>query len=69
MSTPEREPPRGDMVIEQKSSIKISTTAQGDPQVEVKVVEGTVESELLRLEKLAVDVYNRTRAAVAGGAA
>jgi hypothetical protein len=67
MSTQEREP-RGDMVIEQKSSVKISTTAKGDAQVEVKVVEGTGEPELLRIEKLATDAYNRTRTAVAGGA-
>lgn len=66
MTTPEQ--PRGDVVIEQRSSVKISTTAKGDPQVEVKVVDGTPEAEILRLEQVAVNTYKRVREAVTGGA-
>jgi hypothetical protein len=42
---------------EQRSSVKIATTAKGDPTVEVKVYEGTSEDELERIRQLAVHNY------------
>ena len=65
MTTPQQ--PRGDVVIEQKHTVKIETTAKGAPHVEVKIVEGSSVVELERIEKAAIDAYNRVREAVSGG--
>jgi hypothetical protein len=45
---------------EAKSSVKISTTAKGDPVVEVKVYSGTEDAELDATRRLAIKVYNET---------
>jgi hypothetical protein len=50
---------------EVKSSIKIATTAKGDPQVTVTIREGVDADEITRLRTLAVDAYKQTRSAVA----
>jgi hypothetical protein len=60
MSTPER---HGE--LEQRSSVKISTTAKGDPQVEVKIYDGTSEPDVTKIRELAVDAYKAARQAVA----
>lgn len=49
---------------EQRSSVKISTTAKGDAQVEVKVYDGAELTELDRIRAIAVSTYNATRTAV-----
>ena len=49
---------------EAKSSVKISTTAKGDPVVEVKVYSGTEEPDLDETRRLAIKVYNETVAQV-----
>ena len=54
MSGTEFEPPR------QLSTVKIGQTAAGKPQIEVKVVEGAVQSELERVRALAVHAYKET---------
>ncbi len=61
MSTPEH---NGDHVVEQRSSIKIGTTAKGDATVEVKVVEGTDMADLDTLRFNAVETYRQTMQAV-----
>jgi hypothetical protein len=43
--------------VEAKSSIKVLRNAKGDPQFEIKVVEGVDEDELIRLQTLAVDRF------------
>lgn len=53
MSTPEQ-------VIEQKSRIKLTTTAKGDVTPEISVVSGETAEELERIRRLAVEAYNRT---------
>lgn len=60
MATPEH-----DGQVEQKSSIKISTNAKQEAQVEVKIYDGTDETELTRIRELAVNAYKSTREAVA----
>ncbi len=45
---------------EQKSSVKISTTAAGKPLPEVKVYEGTQLDELEATRKAAVAAYQAT---------
>ena len=45
---------------EQRSSVKISTTAAGKPLPEVKVYEGTTLEELEATRKAAVAAYRQT---------
>lgn len=47
--------------LEQKSSIKVSTTAKGDPQFEAKIVEGATDLELTNLRRQAVHHYRELR--------
>lgn len=42
---------------EQKSSVKISSNAKGEAQVELRAVEGVIDSELVRIRSLAVREY------------
>jgi hypothetical protein len=44
-------------VVEQRSSVKIATTAKGEATVEVKVVEGALTGEVERIRQLAVRSY------------
>lgn len=60
MSTPE-----DGVQVEQRSSIKISTNAKQEAQVEVKLYDGADETEITRLRTLAVEAYRETRSAVA----
>lgn len=43
--------------VEQRSSVKVSSNAKGEAQVEVKAVDGVAETELQRLRELAVGNY------------
>lgn len=45
--------------VEQKSSIKVTRNAKGEPQFEAKVVAGATEPELTELRRLAVDQYRQ----------
>jgi len=53
--------------LEQRSSVKISTTAKGEPQVEVKIYDGSDSAEIERIRGLAVSTYIETRRAIAWG--
>lgn len=53
-----------DAPVEQKSSIKISTTAKGDAVPEVKVYADTDEAEMERIRAIAVRIYQETLQAV-----
>lgn len=55
MSSPEH-----DGQVEQRSSVKISTTAKGDAQPEVKVYEGTTLAQMDTLRAIAVATYRAT---------
>lgn len=55
MATPER--PGAEPVIEQRSRIKISETAKGEPRFDVSVVEGADAGELERMRTLAITTY------------
>lgn len=50
--------PENGQQVEQRSSIKAVRNAKGEPQFEIKVVEGTDNMELDRIRKLAVDHYH-----------
>jgi len=43
--------------LEQRSSVKIATTAKGEATVEVKVYDGTTAAEIERIRRLAVGNY------------
>lgn len=60
MSTPENVQP------ESKSSIKASLNAKGDPQFEIKIVEGADPTEIERLRGLAVSTFRQLRAELGG---
>lgn len=49
---------------EQKSSVKIATTAKGDATVEIKVYDGTDGAALEQIRTMAVHAYQQTLAAV-----
>jgi len=53
MSANEQQPP----IIEQRSSVKVTRNAKGDPQFEIKVVDGVDEAEMMRLQRIAVAHY------------
>jgi hypothetical protein len=59
MSTPEHSEQ-----VEQRSSVKISTTAKGDAVPEVKVYEGTTREQMDTIRAVAIATYNATLAAV-----
>lgn len=44
-------------VIEQKTRVKVTRNAKGDPQWEITVVEGTPDAELERVRSLAVQTH------------
>jgi hypothetical protein len=54
----------GDQVVEQRSSVKIATTAKGDATVEVKVYDGATQEALDALREIAVRTYQQTTTAV-----
>lgn len=51
MTTPDYQP------VEQKSSIKVTRNAKGEPQFEAKVVDGATDEELTTLRRQAVNQY------------
>lgn len=55
MSTQERD--NGTVIVEQKSSIKITRNAKGDAQYEVKVVAGETDEALTAMRTQAVTQY------------
>lgn len=54
----------GDQAVEQRSSVKIATTAKGDATVEVKVYDGATQEALDALREIAVKTYQQTTQAV-----
>lgn len=58
MSTPEHAAESA----EQKSSVKVSRNAKGDPQWEIKVVVGTAEYEISLSRAIAVTQYRALEA-------
>lgn len=55
MSTPEQRGP--EPVIEQKTRIKISENAKGEPRFDVTIVEGADADEVQRIRTLAITTY------------
>ena len=47
-------------VVEQRSRVKVSRTAKGDAQIEVSVVAGAEEAELLRIRTIALREYQES---------
>jgi hypothetical protein len=62
VSVPEHN--NGDQAVEQRSSVKIATTAKGDATVEVKVYDGATQDGLDALREIAVSTYRQTTQAV-----
>ncbi len=51
-------PPAGEgFVQESKSSLKFIRNAKGDTQIEVKAVEGTTETEMNEIRRIAFNAY------------
>ena len=50
---------------EQRSSIKVTRNAKGDPQWEVKVVEGSTNESLDEIRRIAVNQYTALRVELA----
>lgn len=51
-------------LVEQRSSVKLTLNAKGDPQVEVRVYEGADAEELERIRRLAVQQFSEALRAV-----
>lgn len=47
-----------DVQAEQRSRVKVTRNAKGDPQWELSIVEGADEDEVNRLRRIAVAQYN-----------
>ena len=54
-----------DAQVEQRSSVKISTNAKQEAQVEVKIYDGADPVDVDRIRELAVSTYKAAREAVA----